>query len=132
MHAPFIFIGTHKLKPGKRKEFEEYFAQFTSDVVEPQEPRLHAIYGYSSPDSDTVTVVQVHPDAESMVTHMKVGLEHFARAYAEFLEPQSTMQVYGELPEELLRSMSEAAQAEDGSSITVREPFAGFDRLLPT
>jgi hypothetical protein len=35
MTAPFIFIGTHKIKPGKREEFKKYFAQFSSDVVEP-------------------------------------------------------------------------------------------------
>ena len=66
MTAPFIFIGTHKIKPGKREAFKQYFAQFSSDVVEPAEPRLHSFYGYTAPDSDYVTIVQVHPDADSM------------------------------------------------------------------
>jgi hypothetical protein len=26
MTAPFIFIGTHKIKPGRREEFKKYFA----------------------------------------------------------------------------------------------------------
>ena len=73
MTSPFIFIGTHKTKPGKREEFQKYFAQFSSDVVEPEEPRLHSFYGYAAPDSDYVTMVQVHPDADSMATHIKVG-----------------------------------------------------------
>ena len=89
MTAPFIFIGTHKIKPGRREEFKKYFAQFSSNVVEPEEPRLHSFYGYTAPDSDYVTIVQVHPDADSMVTHMKVGMEHFATAYAEYLEPEA-------------------------------------------
>lgn len=130
MNAPFIFIGTYKTKPGKREEFKKHFEWFSSDVVEPQEPRLHSFYGYAAPDSDFVTVVQVHPDAESMATHMKVGKEHFATAYAEYLEPESTMQVYGNLTEDLIRAMSAVAQtAGDATSVTIREPFTGFDRL---
>jgi quinol monooxygenase YgiN len=128
--APFIFIGTHKIKPGKQEEFKKYFAQFSSDIVEPKEPRLHSFYGYAEPDSDYVTIVQVHPDADSMATHMRVGTEHFATAYADYLEPESTLQIYGNLSEDLIRTISAAAQTDgEGSNVTIREPFSGFDRL---
>jgi quinol monooxygenase YgiN len=130
MTAPFIFIGTHKIKPGKREEFKKYFAQFSSELVEPQEPRLHSFYGYAAPDSDHVTIVQVHPDADSMTTHMKVGMEHFATAYSDYLEPESTLQIYGELSDDLISTIAGAAQTDgDGSSVTIRVPFAGFHRL---
>ncbi|GHH77041.1 putative quinol monooxygenase [Promicromonospora soli] len=133
MNAPFIFIGTYKTKPGKREEFKKHFEWFSSEIVEPQEPRLHSFYGYAAPDSDDVTIVQVHPDADSMATHMKVGMEHFATAYAEYLEPGGTMQVYGHLTEDLIRAMSAVAQTSgDASSVTIREPFTGFDRLPRT
>jgi quinol monooxygenase YgiN len=130
MTAPFIFIGTHKIKPGRREEFKKYFAQFSSNVVEPEEPRLQSFYGYTAPDSDYVTIVQVHPDADSMTNHIKVGMEHFATAYAEYLEPESTLQIYGNLTEDLIQTISAATQTDgDGSSVTIREPFTGFDRL---
>ena len=130
MTTPFIFIGTHTIKPGKREAFQAYFARFCSEVVEPQEPRLHSFYGYTTPDSDMVTIVQVHPDADSMATHMKVGKAHFAEAYAEYLEPESTLQIYGTLQGDLIEAMSVAAQTEaDEDSVTIREAFAGFDRL---
>ena len=133
MTAPFIFIGTHKIKPGKREEFQKYFTQFSSDFVEPEEPRLHSFYGYAAPDSDYVTIVQVHADADSMATHMQVGMEHFATAYVEYLEPESSLQIYGDLTEDLIRTISDAAQTDgDASSVTIREPFAGFDRLPPS
>src|SRR6188768_3400279 len=112
MTAPFIFIGTHKIRPGKRDAFKEYLARFSSDVVEPMEPRLHSFYGYAAPDSDYVTMVQVHPDADSMTTHMKVGMDHFATAYAEYLEAESTLQIYGTLTEDLIRSISSAARTD--------------------
>ena len=130
MTTPFIFIGTHKIKPGKGEAFKQYFAHFSSDVVEPAEPRLHSFYGYTAPDSDYVTIVQVHPDADSMTTHMKVGVEHFATAYAEYLEAESSLQIYGNLTEDLIRAISAAAQTDgDDSNVTIRQPFAGFDRL---
>lgn len=80
------------------------------------------------------SVVQVHPDADSMAIHMKVGMEHFASAYAEYLEPESSLQIYGNLTEDLIRTITAAAHTEgdDASSVTIREPFAGFDRLAPS
>ncbi|HET6746444.1 MAG TPA: hypothetical protein VFH90_11440 [Candidatus Limnocylindria bacterium] len=133
MTAPFIFIGTHKIKPGKIEAFKKYFAQFSSDVVEPMEPRLHSFYGYAAPESGYVTVVQVHPDADSMTTHMKVGRDHFATAYADYLGAESSLQIYGTLTEDLIQAISAAAQTGgDVSSITIREPFAGFHRLPPS
>ena len=132
MTAPFIFIGTYKIKPGRREEFKKYFAQFSSNVVEPEEPRLHSFYGYTSPESDVVTVVQVHPDADSMATHMKVVTEHLGEAYAEYLEPESTVQIFGTLTADLIETISAAAQTEgNDESVTIREPFTGFDRLPP-
>ena len=132
MTAPFIFIGTHKIKPGKREAFTTYLASFCSEIVEPQEPRLHSFYAYAAPDSDFVTMVQVHPDADSMATHMKVGAEHFSVAYAEYLEPESTMQIYGELTPDLIEVIAAAGQNESADeSVTIREPVTGFDRLPP-
>ena len=131
MTPPFIFIGTYKIKRGKREAFKAYFAAFCSKIVEPQEPRLHSFYGYTAPDSDVVTIVQVHPDAHSMATHMKVGVKHFGEAYAEYLEPESTLQIYGTLTEDLIQTITRAmVQTEkDDNSVTIREPFTGFDRL---
>jgi len=128
--TPFIFIGTYTIRPGRREAFKQYFARFSSEVVEPQEPRLHSFYGYTAPDSDVVTIVQVHADADSMATHMKVGVEHFGEAYAEYLEPEGTMQIYGTPTADLIQTISGAAQTEaTDESVTIRQPFTGFDRL---
>lgn len=131
MTTPFIFVGTHRIKPGKRDAFHAYFARFGSEVVEPLEPRLHSFYGYAAPDSDLVTIVQVHPDADSMATHLRVGAQHFGEAYAEYLERESTVQIYGTLTPDLASQISGAARqsGRDDSSVTIREPFTGFDRL---
>ena len=127
MAAPFIFIGTHKVKPGKLEEFEAWFADYCDTTVEPNEPRLLSFNAYTNPYANEVTVVQVHPDAESMVHHMSVISEHVGRAYADFLERESRWQVYG-TPRagvlELVQQMSGSDQP-----VTSQEPFAGFTRL---
>ena len=128
MTTPFIFIGTHRVKPGKREEFMKYFTEFCTELVKPNEPRLHSFFGYTAPDSDLVTVVQVHPDADSMATHMRLIMQHINEAYADYLEPESTMQIYGTISDELAQTIAGASQGRT-DAVTIREPFAGFSRL---
>lgn len=130
MNAPFIFIGTHRVRPGRREEFLKYFTEFCTDVVAPNEPRLHSFFGYTAPGSDLVTVVQVHPDADSMATHMKLIMKHISEAYADYLEPESTIQVYGTISDQLAQAVAGASQGR-ADAVTIREPFAGFSRLPP-
>jgi hypothetical protein len=130
MDAPFIFMGIHKVKPGKLEEFEAWFADYCDTTVAPNEPRLLAFNAYADPASNEVTVVQVHPDAESMVHHMSVITEHVARAYVDFLEPESRSQIYGTPGAGVL----ELIQQMGGTSgpATSQLPFAGFTRLGTT
>ena len=128
MSAPFIFVGTHTVKPGKRDEFTKYFTDLCVGIVEPNEPRLHSFFGYTAPDSDLVTVVQVHPDADSMATHMRLIMQHISEAYADYLEPESTIQIYGTVSDELAQVVAGASQGGT-DAVTIREPFAGFSRL---
>jgi quinol monooxygenase YgiN len=127
MAAPFIFIGTHKVKPGKLEEFKAWFADYIDTTVEPNEPRLLAFEAYADPKANTVTVVQVHPDAESMVHHMEVITEHIGTAYANFLERESRYQIYG-TPRAGVLELIQQADGEDEAP-TSQEPFAGFTRL---
>jgi quinol monooxygenase YgiN len=127
MTAPFIFIGTHKVKPGKLEEFEAWFANYIDTTVEPNEPRLLLFEAYADPKANVVTVVQVHPDAESMVHHIEVISEHAATAYVDFLERESNWQVYGTPRAGVLELVQQMAGDDDAP--TSQEPFAGFTRL---
>ena len=53
-----------------------------ADVVESNEPRIIAFNIYANEEGDEVSVVQVHPDADSMMLHMQVVHEHITDAYA--------------------------------------------------
>jgi quinol monooxygenase YgiN len=72
---PFIFIGTHRLQPGKLEAFRAAFADLV-EVVEANEPRIIAFDGYADDSGTEVAVVQVHPDTDSMQTHMQVVRQH--------------------------------------------------------
>jgi quinol monooxygenase YgiN len=127
MAAPFIFIGTHKVKPGKLEEFKAWFANNIDTTIEPNEPRLLLFEAYADPVANVVTVVQVHPDAESMVHHLEVITEHIAKAYGDFLERESRWQIYGTPRAGVLELIQQAAG--DEVKPTSQEPFAGFTRL---
>jgi quinol monooxygenase YgiN len=127
MTAPFIFIGTHKVKPGKLEEFKAWFANYIETTVMPNEPRLLSFEAYAEPEANEVTVVQVHPDAESMVHHMGVITEHIAIAYANFLEQGSRYQIYGTPRAGVLELIQQVDGTEEAP--TSQAPFAGFTRL---
>jgi quinol monooxygenase YgiN len=128
MTAPFIFIGTHKVKPGKLEEFKAWFTNYIESTVKPNEPRLLSFEAYVEPEANEVTVVQVHPDAESMVHHMGVITEHIAIAYANFLEQGSRRyQIYGTPRAGVLELIQQVDGSEEAPMS--QEPFAGFTRL---
>ena len=78
--------------------------------------------------ANLVTVVQVHPDAESMVHHMEVITEHVAMAYVGFLERDSRWQIYGTPRAGVLELIQQMSGEEEPP--TIQEPFAGFTRLV--
>jgi len=100
MAEPFIFIGTHTIKEGKLEDFKQHFRDFCA-FIEENEPRLIHFALYISEDGKEVSIVQVHPDEDSMALHMQVGAEHFARAY-EFLDVTKSIQIYGTPSDALL------------------------------
>jgi quinol monooxygenase YgiN len=84
MSKPFIFIGTHQIAEGKLDEFKRDCQQLV-EVVERNEPQLLSFNFYFSEDESEVSVVQVHPDADSMLLHMQLAREHITGAAEEQL-----------------------------------------------
>jgi hypothetical protein len=127
MPGPFIFIATNKLKPGvleRERERAGELAQFIAEA----EPRLLAFNEYADEGGSEVGVVQVHPDAESMLFHMEAVRERAAQAYAETLEGTTAIQVFGPPHEAILGMLRQQAGA--GVDLSIK-PFhlGGFTRL---
>jgi biotin carboxylase len=126
MSAPFIFIATNRLKPGKLAD-ERNRVPGLVDFVQANEPRLIAFNEYINDDGTEVAVVQVHPDAESMASHMEVVAERAAAAYAETVEATTSIQVFGTPSDAVLEMLRRQAGA--GVPLSVKpHHLGGFTR----
>jgi hypothetical protein len=65
--------------------------------VKENEPRLIFFEGYVNDEGTRMTIVQVHPDAESMDFHMQTIGKHIGEAYDRFLDGTERIDVYGVL-----------------------------------
>jgi biotin carboxylase len=65
------------------------------DFIEANEPRLLAFNEYANEEGTEVAVVQIHPDADSMASHMEIVAERAAAAYAETVDATAGIQVFG-------------------------------------
>lgn len=74
MSGPLLFISHSKVKPGRLKAYQKLTAE-AIDLVESEEPRMIGFNSYASDDGTDVSTVQVHPDAESLDTHLKIFFE---------------------------------------------------------
>src|SRR5438309_11934112 len=110
MSGPLIFIATNRLKPGKFDE-EKARVPDLAEFIEANEPRLLAFNEYANEEGTEVAVVQIHPDADSMVFHMELIAERAASAYAETIEATTSIQVFGaptDVVNEMLRQQAGA------------------------
>jgi hypothetical protein len=96
--------------------------------IDAHEPQLITYGFYIDEDAATMTVVAVHPDAESLERHMEIGGAEF-RKLAHLLTLTS-IECYGRPSARALEQLREKAAAlgDDGAVVSV-ERFAGFARL---
>jgi quinol monooxygenase YgiN len=126
MSEPFIFIGTHTIREGKLEDFKKSCGQLV-EVVEANEPRLIAFHLYVNEDGTEVTVVQVHPDADSMLFHMQVAREHISEAYQSVLEKTKRIDVYGKPSDAVLEMIRQLAGSGVPLSVKAHH-LGGFTR----
>jgi hypothetical protein len=123
---PFIFIATNRLKAGRLERERERVPDLVA-FVEANEPRVIAFNEYVDEDGGEVTVVQVHPDAQSMEAHLEIVRERAQDAYAETLDATVRIQVFGEPTQAILDVLHQ--QAGSGVEISVNgEHLGGFTR----
>ncbi len=95
-------VDRSEILEGKLAEVEDGFRDL-ADFVAAHEPRIQAYGVYFSEDRRTVTVLQIHPDSESMEFHMKVAGPCFA-PFAALLR-MIAVDVYGAPSESLLEML---------------------------
>jgi hypothetical protein len=123
MAGPFVFIGTHTFKEGKLEDFKRD-SRALAQLVKEKEPRVLSFAFYFNEDETEASVVQVHPDADSMVNHMQVVREHIMQSSEEQLVTKD-IQIFGTPNGLVLGMIKELSQS--GVPLTVKpNHHAGF------
>jgi hypothetical protein len=93
MSTPFVFVTTHHIRPERLQQFTELHDEYVG-FVETHEPRMLGHFTYLNEDGTKVSLVQIHPDAESADHHLQVVAPRLA-AVAGVVE-NTAIEVYGE------------------------------------
>ena len=123
--APFIYVGTTSVKPGRLPDLRNQLAEVI-DFVETNEPRMTAFHCYLNDAGDRLTIVHVHPDSASMEFHMQVNATHFATAF-DNLDTVISEQYCGTMTDAL---KAELAKWDEPAIKVIRMPVhvGGFTR----
>jgi hypothetical protein len=127
MVEPFIFVQTAPIKDGRLEGYKQDFKE-TVELVEAEEPRVLHFASYVNEEGTEQTVIQIHPDAESMRFHMQVAAEHIRERGPRNLDfSRMRIEVYGTPTEPVLALMRELAGS--GVPVSVKTLASGFNRL---
>jgi len=124
MTQPFIVKATSKIHPGKAEAYAPR-AREICQLVEENEPRVLAFHIYVNQDQSSESVIQIHPDAESMQYHLRL-LGDKVRETFEYTDFEA-LEVFGS-PNDALMGWLE--RATEGIPFTVHPVhWGGFTRL---
>jgi quinol monooxygenase YgiN len=126
MSDAIVYVDTSDVREGALEELKAAMKE-PVDFVEANEPRLIAYNVYFSDDGTRMTVVHVHPDSASLEYHMEVA----GPAFRQFVElvTLSSIHIYGEPSEKLLKQSHEKARLLGRGAVVVDAPQAGFSRF---
>jgi hypothetical protein len=126
MSDPIVYIDTADVREGAIEELKAGMKEL-ADFVDANEPRLIAYNVYFSDDCTRMTVVHVHPDSASLEYHLEVAGPIFRRFVD--LVTLSSIHIYGEPSERVLKQAQEKAQLLGRGAVRVDALHAGFTRL---
>ena len=100
MSDPLIYIGTHAIKPGMVDTARTASKEMVQFVGE-NHPRMMHFEIDIDDAAHEMTVVQIHPDAESLIFHVQLAGDRIRSAY-EFLDATTNIEIYGPESEDLV------------------------------
>lgn len=130
MSGPVIWVSRSTVKPGKLDDYRRHLRSAT-DLVESEEPRIIAFHSYASEAGTDISTIQIHPDAASLDTHMKLFTEKLQALAFEALDTQE-ISVYGEPGEGARALLADMPKYMPGILVRVLPVHeAGFLRPQP-
>jgi hypothetical protein len=126
MSDAIVYVDTSDVREGALEELKAGMEELV-DFVAANVPRVLAYNVYFSGDGTTMTVVHLHPDAASLEQHLEVAGPVFRR-FVE-LVTLSSIHIYGEPSENVLRQAHAKARLLGRGEVTVEALHAGFTRF---
>jgi hypothetical protein len=128
MSNAIVYVDTAEVREGALEELKTAIKELV-DFVDGNVPQLIGYNVYLSGDGARMTVVHVHPDSASLEYLMEVAGPVF-RQFVE-LVTLSSIHVYGEPSEEVLKQLHEKARLLGRGAVVVEVDalHAGFTRF---
>ncbi len=120
-----VYVDHSDIHPGALSEVRAAVAALVA-FIEEREPQLRHYGIHIEEKTSRMWVVVVHPDAASLVLHLRIGGPEF-RKVGEFITLRA-IDVYGEPGEDAIRLLEEKARMLGGATLSVHPLSAGFDR----
>jgi len=118
-------MDTSTVRNGKLEEVKAGVARL-AELVEANMPRIIS-YGFCFDDErHLMTVVAVHPDAESLRSHLEAGGDEF-RKFSQLLD-LNRIDVYGSVSASVLERLEQKARMLGSGVVAVHGYHAGFAR----
>jgi hypothetical protein len=124
MPEPLIFIGTHAIKPGML-DTAKSASRDLADFLEPNHPRINHFEVNVDDEANEMTVIQIHPDKDSVLFHIQIAGEQIRSAY-EFLEGTTKIELYGNPSQTVINVVNQMSM---GAPVRFNQAVARFSRL---
>lgn len=124
MGEPLIYVGTHEIVAGKLDEAKQASREM-AEFLEANHPRYLHFEICVDDASRTMTVLQIHPDQDSLIMHLQLAGERIRKAY-DFLVATKGINFFGTPTDELARQITGMA---GDAPVTFHDRVGGFTRL---
>jgi quinol monooxygenase YgiN len=125
MSDEIVYVDTSDVREGALEELQAGMKELV-DFVEANEPRIISYNVYFNEEGTRMTVMHVHPDAESVEYHLEVAGPIFRR-FVELVTLTST-HIYGRPSEKVLKQADEKVRLLGRGDVDVQALHAGFTR----
>jgi hypothetical protein len=126
MSDAIVYVDTSDVREGALEELQAGMKELV-DFVEANEPRIISYNVYFNEEGTRMTVMHVHPDAESVEYHLEVAGPIFRR-FVELVTLTST-HIYGRPSEKVLKQADEKVRLLGRGVVDVQALHAGFTRF---
>jgi hypothetical protein len=123
---PIIYIDRSEIRNGKVEELKTSIKEL-AELVKNNEPRIISYNAYFIEESNSLSVIHIHPDSASLEHHGQVA----GPAFSKFvnLVKLLTIDIYGQPSNVAIEQLRKKANLLGNATLAVHRLHAGFSRF---